>query len=183
MSIKINIEWKGQAGFEKLIRYINNNLVYGEAQEEVRILAHQTADKMIEIVKAEKKRPDKGTNKLEDAITAETLNTIGGIEMGIGNVQKLKSEAPYYEVINSGGFIPNRGNFVPLGAFAPGEPKPNSANFREGQWNVGGGKFSFRPKRPIEGIHYVDRAVEFLDKALIQFVRKIGGKFIDGLTK
>jgi hypothetical protein len=183
MPITVTIEWKGQQGFEKLIRYIDNNLIYGEAQEGIRVLGHQTADKMIEIIKAEKKRPDKGTNKLEDAITAETLNTTGGVEVGIGNINKLKAEAPYYEVINSGGFVPNRGNLVPVGGFAPGESKPNAANFREGQWNVGGGNSTFKPKKPIEGIHYVDRTIEWLDKALKEFVTKLGGKFVSGLNK
>jgi len=183
MAVKIEIEWKGKDGIDKLIRYIANNLIYGEAQEGIRILGHQTADKMIEIVKSEKKRPDKGTNKLEDAITAETLNTTAGVEVGVGNIQKLVAEAPYYEVINAGGFIPNRGNLVPVGGFAPGEPKPNEANFREGNWAVGGGKYTFRPKRMIEGIHYVDRAIEFLEKALNDFVIKIGGKLVNGMQK
>jgi hypothetical protein len=181
--INVTIEWDGKDGFEKLIRYVDNNLVYGEAQEGIRILGHQTADKMIEGVQQGKKRPDKGTHFLEDAITAETINTTAGIEVGVGKIEKLKAEAPYYEVIDKGGFTPNRGNLVPVGAFAPGNPKPNAGSFREGNWQVGAGKFTFRPKKAIEGIHYIDRAITWLEKALDDFIKDIGGKLIDGMGK
>ena len=49
--IKVTIDWQGQKGLENLIRYIENNLVYGEAQEKVRVLGHHTADYMKDVIK------------------------------------------------------------------------------------------------------------------------------------
>jgi hypothetical protein len=180
--IKITVEFTDGEKFEQLIRYIEDNMVYGEAQEAMRVLGHHCADNMKENINSSRKRPDKGTHNLENVITAETLNTVGGIEVGVGRIETLKAEAPYFEVLDVGGYIPNNGNFVPLGSFIPGEPKPNAGNFREGNWEVGG-KFTFKPKRAIEGINYIGKAILNLDKELTELIGKLGSKILDGMSK
>jgi len=181
--IKVDITFVDQKKFNNLIRYIENNAVYGEAQEKVRILGHHTADNMIETIKTERKRPDKGTHHLENSITAETLSTTGGVEVGIGRISKMTQEAPYWEVLNNGGYIPNHGNFVPLGAFSPGEAMPDPAHFREGNWTVGADKYTFRPKTPLEGIDYIGKAIRNLDKELKLAMEQLGTKFITDMSK
>lgn len=181
--IRISIDWKDGKKFDNLIRYIDNNLLYAQAQEGIRTLGHHTADKMRQVIDSERKRPDKGTHKLENSITAETISTTGGVEMGIGRISKMKEEAPYWEVLDKGGYIPNNGNLVPLGAFIPGEPKPNSANFRQGNWNVGEGKYTFRAQRPIEGIDYVGKSIRNLDNELKEMITKLGGSWLNEMEK
>jgi len=180
--INITIDFKDAHKFQNLIRYIEDNTVYFEAQAAMMDLADETVTYMRDVIKAEKKRPSKG-DTLEQAIDKEILNTTAGIEVGIGNISKLKAEAPYYEVLDQGGYIPNHGNFVPLGSFVPGEPKPNQANFREGQWSVGTGKYTFKAKRAIEGINYIAKAIKNLEARLNEEIKKMGAKLIDGLGK
>ncbi len=177
--IRISIEFQGQKSFENLIRYIENNEIYGEAQEKIRVLGHHTADFMRNEINTSRKRPDKGTHILENSITAETLNVTGGIEIGIGNIVKMNAEAPYWEVINNGGYIPP----INLGYFGIGEPP--SANGSGQNWtHTGSSKdFLMKPKKAIEGIDYVGKAIRNLDKELRITMEELGAKFLNGLTK
>jgi hypothetical protein len=193
--IKITIDWKDEKKFDNLIRYIDNDALYEQLKEDIRLLGKSTAEDMKNIINAERKRPGSGSHRLENAI--ESITTLGvyhtgllGLggdvftyEVGIGEIVKLNKEAPYWEVLNDGGYIPNNGNFVPLGSFAPGEPRPSPGHFREGQWLVGDGKYTFRPKRAIEGIDYVGRSVRNLDKELRTRMEKWGSTFINGAEK
>jgi hypothetical protein len=96
MGIRISIDWQGKKGLDNLIRYIENNTLYGEMQVQTQILAHHTADSMKETISTSKKRPSFGSN-LEDNILAEPISTTGGIEYGIGRISQLKTNAPYFE--------------------------------------------------------------------------------------
>lgn len=180
--ININIEFRDARKFDNLIRYIENNLLYAEAQEYMLELADNTVENMRNTIRTEKKRPSTG-EKLEQTIDKEILSTTAGVDIGIGRISTLTKETPYWEVLNNGGYIPNHGNFVPLGAFVPGEPKPSASNFRQGNWEVGSGKYTFRAKRPIEGIDYIGKAIRELDKDLKETIIKMGGTFIQGLEK
>jgi hypothetical protein len=177
--LKISVEWQGKEKLESLIRYISDNLIYGEAQQKVRILGHHCADHMRVTIDSSRKRPDKGTHKLENAITAETLTTTAGVEVGIGNIDKLKQEAPYYEVIDRGGYVPPAN----LGYFGEGE-RPEAG--KNGQtWTHTGNKSDFllRPSKAIEGIEYVYKSIQNLEKELKETITKLGGSFISGLSK
>jgi hypothetical protein len=165
--IRISIDWKGQKGLDNLIRYIENNVVYGEVQEQVRILGHHTADYMKETIVAERKNPARPDHKLENAITAETLDTTDGIEMGIGRISKLNTEAPYWEMINDGAtYITKKTHVVPTTYFT--DPGTGFVTFKEGSSHT------------IEGIDFVGKAIRNLDKELRIMIAKFGSKFIDG---
>ena len=165
--IKINIEWQGQKGLDNLIRYIDNNIVYGEAQEQVRILGHRTANNMRSTINTERLNPKRPDDKLVNAITAETLNTTGGIEVGIGRIAKLVAEAPYFELINNGGtYITKKTHVVPTTYFA--DPGSGFVTFKEGSSHT------------ITGIDYVGKAIRNLDKELRIVMEKLGSKFING---
>jgi len=166
--IRISVDWRGKRGLENLIRYIKNSEVYGEAQEQIRILGHHTADYMVNVIKSEKHNPTRPDKKLENAIIAETLNTVGGIEIGIGRISKLIAEAPHWELINDGGvYITKETHVVPTTYFS--DPGNGFVTFKEGSSHV------------IEGINYVGRAINNLDQELKIVMERLGAKFISGM--
>jgi hypothetical protein len=168
--IKVNIDWQGKKGLDNLIRYIDNNAVYGEAQEAVKILGHHTADNMRSIINTERKNPKRPDDKLVNAITAETLNTTGGIEVGIGRIATLVAQAPYFELINDGGtYITKKTHVVPTTYF--GDPGDGFVTFKEGSSHT------------ITGIDYVGKAIRNLDKELRDMMEKWGSKFISDMGK
>ena len=168
--IKVTIDWRGKKGLENLIRYIDNNLVYGKAQEQIRILGHRTADNMRETINSERHNPKRPDDKLVNAIIAETLNTTGGIEMGIGRISKLIAEAPYFELINDGGtYVTRKTHVVPTTYFA--DPGNGFVTFKEGSSHT------------IEGIDYVGKSIRNLDKELREMMSKWGANFLGGAAK
>lgn len=179
--IRISVDFKDAKKFSQIIRYIQNNLVYPEAQEQVRILGHHVADNMRETINSSKKRPDKGTQRLENAITAETLETTGGVEVGIGKIQKLKEEAPYFEVLDGGGYVPPAN----VGFFGDNMRAPEAGGYGE-DWKhtgKGSGFYFMKPMKAIEGIHYISKAIAYLDRELKNLIIKLGGTFIKGIEK
>ena len=168
--IRVSIDWVGKQGLDNLIRYIENNLVYAEAQEGVRVLGHHCADNMRNTINIERKNPARPDHKLENAILAETLNTTAGVEVGIGRISTLKAEAPYFELINDGGtYVTKRTHVVPTTYFE--DPGSGFVTFKEGSSHT------------IEGIDYVGKAVKNLDQELRIMMEKYGEKFLDGATK
>lgn len=168
--IRISIDWQGKQGLDNLIRYIENNLVYAEAQEQVRVLGHHCADKMHEIIKTERRNPARPDHKLENAITAETLSTTAGVEMGIGRISTLNAEAPYWEMIDSGAtYITKKTHVVPTTYFT--DPGSGFVTFKKGSSHV------------ITGIDYIGKAIRNLDQELRTMMEKLGSKFIGGMGK
>jgi len=165
--IKVTIDFRDAKKFDQLLRYIQNNLVYGEAQESVRILGHRTADKMKEVIESERKNPARPDHALENAITAETLSTTGGVEVGIGNIAKLNEEAKHWELINDGGqYVTKKTHVVPTTYFA--DPGNGFVTFKEGSTHI------------ITGIDYVGKAIRNLDQELRTMMEKWGSKFLGG---
>ena len=165
--IKVTIDWAGKKGLDNLIRYIENNTVYGEAQEAMKILGHHTADNMRSTINTERKNPKRPDDKLVNAITAETLNTTGGIEVGIGRIATLVAQAPYFELINDGGtYITKKTHVVPTTYF--GDPGDGFVTFKEGSSHT------------ITGIDYVGKAIRNLDRELRDMMEKWGSKFLGG---
>jgi len=166
--IKITIDWKGKERFENFIRYIHDNLYYAEAQENIRILGHRTADKMREVIETERKNPARPDHKLENSITAETLSTTGGVEVGIGEIAKMNQEAPYWEMIDAGASYSTKNtHIVPTTYFA--DPGKGFITFKAGSTHI------------IEGIEFVGKAIRNLDKELREMMEKWGEKFLSGM--
>ena len=165
--IKVTIDFRDAKKFDQLLRYIQNNLVYAEAQESVRVLGHHTADKMKEVIETERKNPARPDHKLENSITAETLDTTAGVEVGIGNIAKMTAEAPHWELINDGGqYVTKKTHVVPTTYFA--DPGSGFVIFKEGSTHI------------ITGIDYVGKAIRNLDKELRTMMEKWGEKFLGG---
>jgi len=175
--ITIRIDWQGKKGLDNLIRYIKNNMVYGEAQEKIRIIGHHAADNMQKAIK------ETGYNldKLANSILAETISTTGGVEVGIGRIESLPF---YWEMFNTG-FKPGAAlSFVPIGGFADGAPDASKSG---GRWQVGGGNSSFFDlninKKPVEPIEYIEKSMRLLDMELTETMKKLGEKFIEGMGR
>ena len=176
--IRVTIDWKDGKKFDNLIKYIDNNLIYGEAQEKIRILGHHTADKMREVIEDSRKNPARPGNKLENSILAETLNTTGGIEVGIGRISKLVAEAPYWELINDGGvYVTKATHVVPTEFFGNDVNQPyihkdtDFVTFKAGSTHT------------IEGIDFVGKSIRSLDRELTEVMKKLGANFIEGAKK
>jgi len=168
--IKITIDFRDAKKFDQLIRYIENNLVYAETQEQVRVLGYRTADNMRNTINTERKNPKRPDDKLVNAITAETLSTTGGVEVGIGRISTLNTEAPYWEMIDAGAtYITKKTHVVPTTYFA--DPGSGFVTFKEGSSHF------------INGIDYIGRAIRNLDVELKTMMEKMGSKFIGGMEK
>lgn len=168
--ISIAIDWKDGKKFSNLIRYIKNNLIYGELQIVAQTLAHHAADSMINTIIELKKNPARSEHKLERAITAEQINVTGGISYGVGNIGKMNQEAPYWEMINDGAkYVTKETHVVPTTYFANADSK--FITFKAGSTHV------------IEGIDYVGKAVRHLDVELKEVMNQFGEKFVGDLNK
>ena len=179
--LRLNIEFKDGKKFDNLIRYIESNLIYSELQEEAINLADNTVNHMRDTISSSKKRHSLGNN-LEKTIDKEILNTTGNIDIGIGNINKLKTDAPYYEVLDAGGYIPySTVKGAPLGSFYGNPPVPGGSGEN---WERSGDKGYFmKPKKPIEGLDYINKAIRNLDKELKITMKKLGSKFISDMGK
>lgn len=162
--IRIEIDFLDKGKFEDLIRYIEDNLVYAEAQEQIRIVGHHLADNMRDIITSERKRPDKGTHNLENAITAETISTTAGVEVGVGRISELKMRAPYFEMLNDGATYTTKIQHV--------------VPFEDGEFRT----YTVGSSHTIAGISYVQRAIKNLDAELKQMVEKLGSSWLDGMS-
>jgi len=168
--IRIDIDFKDSKKFNNLIRYIANNALYGEAQESIRVLGHHTADYMRSTINTERKNPARPDHKLESAIISETLNTTGGVEVGIGRISTLISSAPHWELINDGGvYITKETHVVPTTYFA--EKGSGFVTFKAGSSHV------------IEGIDYVGKSIRNLDKELTLMMENWGEKFLTEMSR
>jgi hypothetical protein len=160
--VTVTIDWKDGKKFDNLIRYIDNNLFHAEVQEGVRILGHHAADNMRSTINTERKRPEKASHKLDNAITAETLNTTAGVDVGVGRIATLNADAPYWEMLNDGAtYITKTQHIVP---------------FEDGEFRT----YKVGSSHIIEGIDFVGRAIRNLDKELRVMIEKMGASFING---
>jgi hypothetical protein len=175
--LRIKIDFVDKNKFSKLIRYIENNLIYGEAQEQVRVIGHHAADSMQKTIK------ESGYNldNLANSILAETLNTTGGVEVGVGRIESL----PFYWTLFDSGFKPGASlSFVPLGAFPDGAPDANKSG---GKWGVGVGPYTFFDlninKKPVEPLDFVQKSVNQIEVEFKEMIKKLGESWIEGMSK
>ena len=168
--INVSVEFTDKGKFEKLIRYIEDNSIYFEAQAAMLDLANNTVEHMRTNINEDRKNPDRGTHKLENAIDTKIINDVGGIEIGIGEIAKLQSEAPYFEMINDGfTYTTRQTHIVPTTYFA----------------DKGSGFVTFKAgsKHTIQGIDYVGKALRTLETELADTITKLGGKLFGGMEK
>lgn len=129
---------------------------------------------MISYIQAHKKRPQaEFPTTLENAIKLVDLSGMGKGGFGIGEIEKLNREAPYWRFVNygialSGTTIPGRGKRVPPGFFNPGIAIPSIGDFRSGRWKKGwnseyGRNYSFKSKNPMPAMNYIEATGQYTD--------------------
>lgn len=177
--LKISVTSKGKNPTQ-WFREITDSLHF-EVQESVLNLSELCASRMQQIIKSSGYK----LGDLANTINVEILNTVAGIEVGVGNISKL----PFYWQMFNDGFKPGASNkFVPLGAFPDGKPDSSKSG---GRWQVGAGNWTFfdnsQIKKPVRPLLYVDLASdEFRANIGLQIdriLRKERGKVLAGLAQ
>ena len=167
--IKVNIIQTGKKP-EELIANLDKN--WFEFQASIIDLGHKTRNKIIDIIKINKKRPQAGEPEtLENAIEMEEFIQPASIGFGIGNINKLEEEAPYYLAINYGS-AHLVGKRLPSGYFSPGEGKPSSSSFRGGRWKVGG-DYSALIKNAIPPMNYIEKTNFWFEIELSKLIKTL----------
>ena len=156
MRIEVKTQGKNPLSFIQDVQA----LFYFEMQEKLLELSYNTLGIMREIIAENKKRPSLGQN-LEETIEVEVLKSAGGLEIGIGNIADLRAKAPYFEVLNDGGYVPySTASAAPLGSFEGDRPEKGMSGQN---WERSGEKgFFMKPKKAIEGINYIDLGANYL---------------------
>jgi hypothetical protein len=186
--IKLSIEFKQKRQFNKLTQYLKDLGKDGTSshfilQEEVDELGDKAVETGRAHISASKKRRSLGSN-LENTIQKEVLQTVGGVEVGIGNINKLKTDAPYFEVLNDGGYGPySTAKGAPLGSFEGSKPDSNVVSGNQ-NWERSGNKGYFmKPKKAIEGINYIGKMVALIQTSLTATVKALGNKILSDSHK
>lgn len=170
--ISISVDFKDREKFKDFVRYVDG-IDFVRAEAEVMKIAEDTIDNMKQTINTERKNPARPDQKLETALgePEEVLNDPGKtLIIGIVDIDKMKQEAPYYEMINSGAtYVTKKTHVVPTTYFA--EPGTGFVTFKEGSSHT------------IVGIQYIDKALNLLEKRLNSFVVELGGRILDGMEK
>lgn len=173
MAIEIRLDWRETENrMNNMIRYVKNPSEWFKVQGDVYELAEKAKQDMEDTIEQSRKQPGNGERKLENAIQIENLMTTTaqeitgghlGIEVGVGNIDTLKSEAPYFELINDGGtYITKTEHIVP---FADGEFR----TFLKGSSHT------------IDGIDYVGKAEKMVEKEIDKIVTDAGETILSSM--
>ncbi len=163
----IRIKFFGGDAFKDIKASINTH--EETLRKQISDLGDETSEKMKEIIEEGKVRPQAGEPKtLEETIKVEHF-TDGG--WGVGDIDSLNQEAPYWRAINFGSFH-MVGKKVPVGAFNPGDPVPNQESSRQGRWKKGDGPHLFTVKNPISPMNFIEKTINFLKARFEQLKAK-----------
>jgi hypothetical protein len=149
--IKITSKGKRPAEWFKDI----NDKIHFELQERLVELGSETASRMGEIIATSAHRKPV-TGNLGNSIHSYLLNSVGGVTIGIGQIDEL---LPYWEVINNGGYIPP----ATIGSFDGNPPDSSLRGKGTEKWTVGGSPtYLMFPKTAISPMRYIEIADEEL---------------------
>lgn len=152
--IKVTFITKGK-GLDSFIVSLNKSLA--EQKSLVNNLGKETAEKMREIINQNKVRPQAGEPKtLEKNIDVEFFDAGDRYGWGVGNIEKLNTNAKYWRAVNYGSSH-MVGKKMPMGQFNPGNPQPQSQNTGDGRWQ--GGNFVATVTKPIPAMNYIEKTV------------------------
>jgi hypothetical protein len=171
MPIRIKVTQKGTP-LKQVI--VNMQQSIELTKEQVRALGIETQEKFRQLIKASKKRP--GGGNLESKIQVEYF--VDGVSWGVGNIDLLDKEAPYWKAINWGSSHAV-GKVVGGGIFEPGNPKPDGASFRQGRFIKGasdsdGNQYAFTVKKPIKAINFLERTVFWFRNRINNITKNLG---------
>jgi len=170
--ITIRAHFEGENELLDLRRYIENG-PFVRVEGEIAQLAEDAVNLMIQTIEDYRKNPARpGISKLQNSIDyTELLNDPGThLIIGIANLDKMKSEAPYFELIDAGGtYVTKKTHVVPTNYFA--DPGTGFVTFKEGSTHI------------IEGIGYFSRAEEYIRKNLDRIVDAVIADYVSKMEK
>lgn len=151
-----------------------------EFQEKALELGQDVEQYMQNYINAHRKRTG-GTGNLAKLMKLEVLSTAPArIEWGIGDINVLNQQAPYWYVVNYGKttsgqkYIPNYGNFVP-GKYRGGDGRPDASQRGRGTegFQYQRGAWGMYPSSPIRPMHYISVASAHLKRKLRSILTSI----------
>jgi hypothetical protein len=170
MSIEMTFGWrdiKEQNRWKSLERYIQDPSVWEIVQGDVYALAEKAKLDMEDCISQNRKQPRDSEMNLENAIQVEIITGALSsdqfkrnrpeMEVGIGNIETLNKEAPYWEMINDGHIITTEKTHV-----VPFRVEDEYRTFVAGS------------KHTIEGIDYVGYAQKKVEEGLNKIVIDAG---------
>ena len=129
---------------------------------------------------------DGSTGRLSNAIDMTIDESDQTISVGIGSLEKLNRQVPYWFVVNYGvsfpkgssyedairnidslpRFVPGGGKYAPLGSFNGSAPDGRFAGTGVGRagWGYGTGGFTFIAKNPVHPINYIEKTSAWLSQ-------------------
>ena len=160
--ITIGVHFEGEQDLLDLRRYIAAG-PFVRVEGELAQLAEDAVNLMIQTIEDYRKNPARpGVSKLQNSIDyTELLNDPGThLIIGIANLDKMKIEAPYFELIDAGGtYVTKKTHVVPTDYFS--YAGSGFVTFKEGSTHV------------IEGIGYFSKAEIYIRTNLDKIVNEI----------
>ena len=159
--MKITFAGKNGDPMEEISKEIN--ILNQQVRQDVDRLAHDTLKVIKDYVHDSKVRPQAGEEtSLENALEVDMF-TDG---WGIGDIERLKKEAPGWAALNWGSSHMVGKHMPPY--FTPGFTPANSELFREGRVNYKGPKGNKGPivQNAIQPINYIERAIFWLSQKI-----------------
>ena len=169
-SLKVTVTHQGKTWrkAERLVREsmkkINNNL------EKEAIAIEEHIGKFLN--RKRKRIRDPRKPSLASAFTLKVNRTGDTFTVGVGDINNLNNNFRYWRVINNGGYVPPAN----LGYFSDGAPiNGGSGKLWTHTGQKGKGNFFMKPKKPIEGKHYLEEAKAWYTPRWERFVMKAHG--------
>jgi len=137
-----------------------------EVDGEVGLIGNDTKDKFRDVISAHRKRgPSRSGNRLAKSIKVHQRDLGIAKIVGVGNKNIMNNEAPYWSVVNYGGYVPP----AAVGWFGAGNaPDPAMAGRGTEPWHdvkgvgggssFGGGVWMF-PKAPIRPMNFIQTTI------------------------
>ena len=141
-------------------------------------IGSQTRDRMRSVIKQSTKRFG-ATGNLANSIdyTVQRLGK-GYTTVGIGNISTMESMAPYWGLINYGGF----GSKIVGGYFEGGMPPRPGGREENWHWNLGSpmgtNNFVMQVRNPVRPMRYIERTMAWLRVSYRRlYVRNLNPEF------
>jgi hypothetical protein len=174
-------------GLENAMRVMQSTIESIEVG--MKALGEKTATHMGEVIKSSAKRGS--TGNLAKYIKAEDGRDGINYWVGVGNIKLLSqpNHAPYWKVVNYGGYVPpaNIGMFedtgAPDGQYAGGTGKERWLHTGVGGEAMGMKFWYMKPKSPIRPMNYIQTTVSWLSVSMVNYFSESNLKILANVTK
>ncbi len=128
-------------------------------------IGNETKDKMRSIIKSNIRRKSGSTGNLEKSINVAVERGLGEFIVGVGIIQEMDINAPYWYLINFGGLsTAAKQNRVLYGNWEGGDSDPALRGTGVGTQSFFPGRqpsFPMTPRSPIAAMNYIEKTVNW----------------------